>query len=159
MNPCCCNTHDSKFSTFMELYPKLVTLGHYNYLSIYMNINDLLYVYLDSNIELDKINKQLNFQLFSSGKSVFQLNGIRSCILFFSEQVCKSSYKMRFACVLFLIVILCAFTIRRTCIQNCELHYLLHCTINGFQYGVVFHIKIIDVKTVEDIRFSILIYM
>ena len=62
----------------MELYPKLVTLGHYNYLSIYMNINDLLYVYLDSNIELDKINKQVNLQLFSSGKSVFQLNGIRS---------------------------------------------------------------------------------
>ena len=56
----------------MELYPKLVTLGHYNYLSIHMQINDLLY------IELDKINKQVNLQLFSSGKSVFQLNGIRS---------------------------------------------------------------------------------
>ena len=63
----------------MELYPKLVTLDNYNYLSIHMQINDLLYVYLDSNfIELDKINKQVNLQLFSSGKSVFQLNGIRS---------------------------------------------------------------------------------
>ena len=35
----------------MELYPKLVTLGHYNYLSIHMQINDLLYVYLDSNFQ------------------------------------------------------------------------------------------------------------
>lgn len=60
----------------MELYPKLVTLGHYIFIYIYMQISDLLYVYLD--IELDKINKQVNLQLFSSGKSVFQLNGIRS---------------------------------------------------------------------------------
>ena len=66
---------------------------------------------------------------------------------------------MRFACVLFLIVILCAFTIRRTCIQNCELHYLLHCTINGFQYWVVFHFKIIDVIRVKNIIFSVSIYI
>ena len=86
MIPCCCNTHNIEFNTFTELYPKLVTLGHYNYLSIDMQINDVFIVRL-SRLKFSilktyrtrqQINKQANLQLFSSGKSVFQLNGIRS---------------------------------------------------------------------------------
>ena len=77
MIPCCCNTHNIEFNTFTELYPKLVTLGHYNYLSIDMQINDVFIVRLTYRIR-QQINKQANLQLFSSGKSVFQLNGIRS---------------------------------------------------------------------------------